>query len=105
MRLFLCEKPSQAKDIAKVLGAHHGIIPTAAATDLSRLAGKQRAVPTEELKRQALTSDSDESTRGGGGGGGGREEGNSSGEESDEGDGLLPQQVIALGWGHICRKR
>ena len=60
-------------------------------------AGKQRADPTEELKRQALTLDSDESTNGGGGGGGSREEGISSGEESDEGDGLLPQQVIARG--------
>ena len=39
------QRRSRAWNDGKV-GAHHGIIPTAAATDLSRLAGKQRAVYT-----------------------------------------------------------
>ena len=39
------QRRSRAWNDAKV-SAHHGIIPTAAATDLSRLAGKQRAVYT-----------------------------------------------------------
>lgn len=39
------QRRSRAWNDAKV-SAHHGIIPTAAATDLSRLAGKQRSVYT-----------------------------------------------------------